>query len=220
MFKTKTLDQMRQALVIFTIGKHDMTFGWGSGFACFPNRKAIFTCAHNFTGAIPRTVEARHVSTDARFLVPHVVFSENLDCAIAVLHKPLAAKPLKWAQRLQVDQDVLIHDYVHGTSGNRASVAAEGTLTRDYLVGTATDQVTKGVIWIGDNEPKDVRNFTVQGVHAGLSGSPILNNSGAIVGQVAGSLDLTQASVNSHLLHELREEARCLYKKTKEKGYI
>jgi hypothetical protein len=210
---------MRQATVVFTIGKNDGTFGWGSGFACFPNTKVIFTCAHNFTNAIPRTVVARHASTDARFSVPNVVFSEHLDCALAILHEPLKARPLKWAKRVQNNQGVLIHDYVQGTRRNRASTAAEGTLTHDHLVGTSTEKIIKGAIWVGSNRPRDVRVFAAQGIHAGLSGSSILNSSGAVVGQVADSLNL-ESSVNSHLLQDLKAEASCLYEKVKRKGFI
>ncbi len=209
-------------MVIFTIGKQDGTVGWGSGFACFPNRRATLTCAHNFTGAVPETVIARHVSTDMRCAVPNVAFSKNLDCAIAILQRPLVAEPLPWAISLSEGEPIAIPEYVVGSSEDRFEVAWKGTLADTHLTGCATDIIIKSAIWIGSRDrARDVRLFEIPGIHPGLSGSPMINQEGALVGQVADSLDAPSSlTVNSHLLEELKADAESMYARARTKGYV
>lgn len=223
-FSKEVLLQLRQAMVIFTIGKHDGSVGWGSGFACFPNRKAIFTCAHNFAGALPHTVIARHASSDARYHVPFVVFSEDLDCAVAILDRPLTAEPLQWADSMQENQPIAIPDYVPGSSADRFEVAWHGQLADLCLMGHSTSTITKSAIWVGTSDRvRDTQLFQISMIHRGLSGSPMINQVGAVVGQVVDSLekDVTNPStVNSHLLEELKTDTERIYAKAHTKKYL
>ena len=221
-YSQDVLRQLRQAMVIFTIGKADKTIGWGSGFACFPDRRAIFTCAHNFTGALPEYVIARHASSDVRCGVPNVVFSKDLDCAIAILERPLVAEPLQWADTLDEGDAIAIPDYVQGTPEDRFSVAWKGVLADIWLEGRSTNTITKSALWVGSpDRTRDTRVFDVPGIHPGLSGSPMINVAGAVVGQAVQTLDrVSFSTIESHLLEEMRADAAKMYSEAKAKGYV
>jgi DNA-binding transcriptional LysR family regulator len=221
-FTPEVLQQLRQAMVIFNIVKlrgAKKEIGWGSGFSCFPDPRAILTCSHNFVDASPEFVIARHVSSEMRCAVPQVVFSRELDCAIAILDEPICGAPLSWSPVDSENLQVVVPDYVRGP--DRVMVALKKEPLGDgCLTGHRTNTVNKAVTWVGNGPRKDTRTFHVPGAHPGLSGSPILSPYG-VVGQASDSLDPEAGlTLNSHLLLELRADAEKMYEEAKTLGYL
>jgi S1-C subfamily serine protease len=216
-FSSEVLHNLRRAMVIFTAAHVNKKTSWSSGFACFPDQRVIITCSHNFIEAIPSSVVARQPTSDARCGVPRVIFSKKLDCALAILERPLATY-VPWADSLQVQSDVVVPDYV--TGDDRFSTAWKGELSDRHLVGQVTSTILKSSVWVGGNYT-DTRQFSVSNIHPGLSGSPILDREGMIVGQVAESHNTEGfISTGSHLLEELRGEALGLYEKARVEGIL